>query len=322
MPTFGTLEPVELRACWPDEARDLTPWVASDKGLKLLGAALGIDLACENCEVAVGPFNADILARDLTSNALVVIENQLERTNHDHFGKTLTYASVLGATTIVWIARSFTEEHRKALEWLNELTKGDLLFYGVELHVWRIGDSAPAPRFEVVCAPNETVQEAARLREATESPTRQLQLEFWTFVKERLQKSGEFSSLKSPRGQYWFDIALGRTHVTLSLVANTWDKWVGVRIYLRHQVAAAVLEALAPQRDQIEREVGGELEWNPFPDKLDKVIRLSRPGDIADRSRWPELADWLTARAVALKRAFGPRILALDLSGSSSEAAV
>lgn len=321
MTVFGSLESVELRTCWPDEARNLTPWVASPEGLKLLGSALGIDLACENCEVAVGPFNADIVARDLTSNALVVIENQLEKTNHDHFGKTLTYAAVLGAPTIVWIARSFTEEHRKAVEWLNELTKGDLLFYGVELQVWRIGSSAPAPRFEVVCGPNETVQEAARVREATESPARQNQLEFWTFVRERLQQTGEFSSLKSPRGQYWFDIALGRADVTLSLVANTWDKFVGLRVYLRSRVAAAVLNGLAPERQRIEDEIGSALEWNPFPDKMDKVIRLSRPGDIADRAQWPELADWLAQKAVAFKRTFGPRILALDLSAPAMGAA-
>ena len=107
-PPFGALEPVELRQCWPDEARDLTPWMAGEQGLKLLGQALGIELACENCEVPVGPFNADILARDLTTNALVVIENQLERTNHDHFGKTLTYAAVLGASTVVWVVLALT----------------------------------------------------------------------------------------------------------------------------------------------------------------------------------------------------------------------
>ena len=201
MPSFGELESVELRTCWADEARDLTPWVASEPGLTLLGAALDIELACENCEVAVGPFNADILARDLTSNSLVVIENQLERTDHDHFGKTLTYAAVLGASTIVWIARTFTEEHRKALEWLNELTRGDLQLYGVELQVWKIGQSAPAPRFEVVCSPNELVQAATRAKDSEASPTRQLQLEFWTAVRESLQRTGKFASLQTPRAQ-------------------------------------------------------------------------------------------------------------------------
>src|SRR5688572_2308742 len=151
---FGTLEPVDPRRCWPDEARHFTPWLGSHEGIALLGNSLGMELSVEGVEVPVGPYCADILARDLASQAFVVIENQLEKTDHDHFGKALTYAAVLGASTVIWIAPRFTEEHRKALEWLNEKTKGELLVYGVELQVWRIGTSPNAPRFEVIVAPN------------------------------------------------------------------------------------------------------------------------------------------------------------------------
>jgi hypothetical protein len=132
---FGMLEAVEIRECWEDEARDFTPWLAEAAGLALLQDALGIELAVEGIEVPVGQKRADILARDLTTDQRVVIENQLDRTDHDHLGKALTYAAVLGAGVVVWIARTFTEEHRKTLEWLNELTKGSLQVYGVELQV-------------------------------------------------------------------------------------------------------------------------------------------------------------------------------------------
>lgn len=318
MPSFGELSSVDLRTCWADEARDLTPWVASEQGLKLLGAALDIELACENCEVPVGPFSADILARDLTSNSLVVIENQLERTDHDHFGKTLTYAAVLGASTIVWIARKFTEEHRKALEWLNELTRGDLQLYGVELQVWQIGQSVPAPRFEVVCSPNELVQAATRAKDSEASPTRQLQLEFWTAVREALQRSGQFASLHTPRAQYWFDIAIGRSGMNLSLTANTYDKKVGLRIYLSGRIADAALQQLEPQKQDIETALGEQLEWNPHPEKSDKVIRLTRDADIADKSTWAEIISWLTQRAVSFKQVFGPRLVALALSSPTA----
>jgi hypothetical protein len=317
-PPFGELQPVELRQCWPDEARDLTPWVAGEQGLKLLGQAIGVELSCENCEVPVGPFSADILARDLTTNSLVVIENQLERTNHDHFGKTLTYAAVLGASAVVWVARVFTEEHRKALEWLNDLTRGDLQLYGVELQVWRIGQSAPAPRFEVVCSPNELVQAAARARDSEASPTKQLQFEFWSAVRDALKQTGQFASLQTPRGQYWFDIALGRSYMNLSLTANTFDERVGLRIYLGGRVANAALQQLEPQRQEIEAELGERLEWNPHPEKSDKVIRLTRDADIADRSKWPEIIQWLTQRAVSFKEVFGPRLMTIDLSTAES----
>jgi hypothetical protein len=317
---FGTLESVEPRTCWPDEARDLTPWVASDEGLKLLGAALDMDLACESCEVAVGPFSADILARDLSDNSFVVIENQLERTNHDHFGKTLTYAAVLGAKTVVWIAKVFTDEHRKAVEWLNELTKGDLQFYGVQLQVWRIGSSEPAPRFEIVCGPNEVVQTASRVKEATEaSPTALLQQEFWTEVSAALKKSGQFSSIRAPRPQYWFDIAIGRANIWISLIATPTGRNVGIRLYMNSRVAGQALEQLGAERQQIEQEIGASLEWNPHPEKMDKVIRLNREGDISDRAQWPELVDWLTAKAIAFKQAFGPRVQKMDFAAGPAE---
>jgi hypothetical protein len=318
-PRFATIEPVELRTCWADEARNFTPWLASHEGLTLLGRTLGMELQVEGQEVAVGPYNADILARDLTSNVLVVIENQLEKTDHDHFGKVLTYAAVLGASAVVWIARTFTEEHRKAVDWLNELTKGDLLLYGVEVHVWRIDGSRPAPWFEVVCSPNEVVRQAAVARESDESSeTKQLQLEFWTEVRKHLDRTGNFPTLQKPGGRYWFDIALGRANIHLSLFANTWDKRIGVRVYLGHQVADRALEQLLPQRSEIEREVGSALEWNPHPEKRDQTIRLVRDGDIADRDSWPELIEWMTKTAVDCKKAFGPRVARLDLAGTKA----
>jgi hypothetical protein len=290
-----------------------------------LAEALDLELAVEGKEVPVGPYSADILARDLTTDSLVVIENQLEKTNHDHFGKALTYAAILGASTVVWIARKFTEEHRKAVEWLNELTKGDLLLYGVEVQVWSIAKSPPAPRFEVVCSPNEIVRQAADSRAAVEelSETRQVQKEFWIEVRKSLERTGEFRSLQTPRPQYWFDIALGRAHIHLSLTADTYGKSVGVRVYLGHQVAEQALKQLIEMRSDIEREIGAELEWNPHPEKRDKVIRLLHGGDIADKTQWPDLVTWLGKTAVAFKQAFGKRIVNLSFalaSGDSGDA--
>ncbi len=122
---LGKLTSVEVTECWPDEARDFTPWLATD-GLSLLAEALGLDLVVEGTEVAVGRFSADIVARDTAGNSRVVIENQYGRSDHDHLGKAMTYAAVLGANTVVWVAPGFTDEHRKAIEWLNEHTDENL----------------------------------------------------------------------------------------------------------------------------------------------------------------------------------------------------
>src|SRR5687767_11158192 len=117
---LGRLEQVELRELWLDEARDFTPWLAQEVNLALLSSTLGIELELEGVEVFVGSFKADIVARDISSDTKVIIENQLEKTNHDHLGKIITYASGVDAKSVIWIAKEFSEEHRRALDYLNE----------------------------------------------------------------------------------------------------------------------------------------------------------------------------------------------------------
>jgi hypothetical protein len=131
IPQLGTLRAVEPRTMWPDEAADFTPWLARPESIQSLGRAIGLELEVEHTEMAVGPFAADILARDSATGDYVIIENQLARTNHDHLGKAITYAAFLGATTVVWVAPAFTNEHRKALDWLNDKTVDTLSFFGV-----------------------------------------------------------------------------------------------------------------------------------------------------------------------------------------------
>lgn len=150
------------------------------------------------------------------------------------------------------------------------------------------------------------------------SPIKQLQFEFWTEVRKSLEESGHFQSLGSPRPQYWFEIALGRADVKLSLTADTDGKRVGIRVYLRERIADEALRRLLPQREEIEREVSDALEWNPRPQNRDKVIVLTRDGDISNRTVWPELVQWLTAKAVAFHKTFGPRIMTLPYGPTTS----
>ena len=144
---LGRMEPVGLRDHWPDEAKDFTPWLATDEGLGLLGNALGMELELFDTEVSVGNYRADVVATDTASGERVVIENQLEPTNHDHIGKLITYAAAIEATTVGWIAQRIRDEHRRALEWLNDRTTSGLDFFAIEMQLWCIGESLPAPRF-------------------------------------------------------------------------------------------------------------------------------------------------------------------------------
>lgn len=305
---LGELKTLKLKTVWGHEERDFTPWLAEEEHLAALSDAIGMDLQLERIEVPVGPYYADILAKD-ASGAYVVIENQFGKTNHDHLGKLLTYGATLGASAVVWIAEEFTDEHRKALEWLNERTTDDLSLYAVQLEVLQIDNSAPAIRFNVISEPSEIVRAAAVAR-SSGPPTeaQRLQLDFWTMFRNRLLEKKILTSAQTPRPQYWFDIPIGRSNVVLSNIVNTSDGRIGARIYISNEIAEVALPQLEKDKEGIEREIGEKLQWNPFPHKKDKIIALFRDVDLSDREAWPEYCDWLIDKVVKFRAAFMPRV--------------
>lgn len=288
---LGELKRQNLRTVWSHEEREFTPWLAQEENLARLSDAIGMDLQIERTEVAVGPYWADILAKD-ASGSYVVIENQFGKTDHDHLGKLITYGATLGANAVVWIAEDFTDEHRKAIEWLNDRTTDDLSLYAVQLEVLQIDDSRPALRFNVVSQPSDIVRAASVAKAAGPlSQAQKLQLEFWTRVRERLLEKKVLTSTQTPRPQYWFDVPLGRSNVFLSNIVDTYAGRIGVRVYLGNKVADAALPQLMANKDAIEREIGAELQWNPNPDNRDKIIGLFRQVDLQDTENWPEYVD-------------------------------
>src|ERR1700756_3411596 len=219
--SLGRLERVELRNIWLSEASDFTPWLARKENLDTLGEALGIDLELEAQERPVGPFRADILCKDVATDRWVLIENQLERTDHSHLGQLLTYASGLEAVTIVWIAARFTEEHRSTLDWLNKITDDRFRFFGLEVELWRIGTSPAAPKFNIVSKPNEwsqSVAQAARAIDQSElSETRVMQREYWASLNQSLNAmGGPVSGNKKPQPQAWMSFPTGRSGFLLN----------------------------------------------------------------------------------------------------------
>ena len=313
---LGALKHVELRTLWPAEAADFTPWLAREENIARLGEALGLELEVEHTEAAVGPYSADILARDSGSGDPVVIENQLGKTNHDHLGKAITYAAALGASTVVWIASNFTEEHRKAVDWLNDNGSGDVSFFGVRVELWQIDDSRPAVRFNVVARPADVSAKATvavGVSELTE--VRKLQLEWWTAFRQALVDANAVPSARAPRPQYWYDVPLGKAGIHLSNIANTYDNKIGVRVYLsQRRGGEAALSQLQEWKNEIEAEIGQPLQWNPNPDNRDKIIALYRDADLARRDKWPEYLSWMVDTTRRFRQAFGARLKVLNLN--------
>ena len=325
MHKLGRLEPVDLRSVWASEAGDFTPWLASEQNLKLLGDTIGIELELEAEEKDVGPFRADILCRDTASDHWVLIENQLERTNHTHLGQLLTYATGLKAVTIVWIADDFTVEQRTALEWLNEITDDRFNFFGLEVELWRIGESMVAPKFNVVSKPNDwtntVAKGAAEVRSSELTDARRMQLDFWVAFKEFVEKRGSQLKFRKPRPKYTLRCALGRTGFHLSAVASLWDTQnetfgsheLRAEVVIRCDDVRAFYRGLEEQRDPIERELGEQLHWyNPEGKRMSKMYMRQSGLDLNDRAKWQRHHEWLLVKLEALHRVFSPRVKTLD----------
>jgi hypothetical protein len=318
---LGTIKSVRMREIWKHEEHDFTPWLASEENIARLSDAVGLELQVEGVEVAVGPFTADILAKD-PYGGYVVIENQFGKTDHDHFGKLLTYAATLGAKAVIWIAEHFTDEHRKLVEWLNERTGEELSLFAVEAELLMIDSSRPALRFNVLAEPTEIARQAVAVRTSGGSITaaQRLQFDFWTAFRELLLKRKVVANAQAARPQYWYDVPIGRSGFVISNLANTTEGRIGTRLYLSNKVADVALAALEREKAAIEAEIGEPLQWTPRPDKRDRVILVARAVDLEDRSQWPEYCEWLVELVAKFKRAFGGRIKALDLSTPGSVA--
>ena len=313
---LGKLERVALREAWPHEAADFTPWLAQDDNIALLSEALGMELAVDAQEKDVGPFRADILAKDVQSDRFVLIENQLDKTDHGHLGQLLTYAAGLQATTLVWIARDFTEEHRAALDWLNAHTEEEVQFFGVEVQLWRIGQSAKAPRFAVVSKPNDwsrSVSLAARkvgLEDLSE--TKQLQLEYWTAFRDYVLTHSSIIRPQKPYAQHWADYHLGHSDYHLSAFVNTRDKRIGVLLNVKGPFAKEHFHQLLHDKDAIEAEIPGPITWRELPDQKWSTVTTNHPTDPADRVTWPSQHARLCELLEAYYRAFRSRVRQLD----------
>lgn len=310
---LSKLERVPLREAWKHEASDFTPWLAETDNLNALADALGIsELVLVATEHWVGDFKLDILCTD--GDEQVIIENQLEKTNHTHLGQIIAYAAGVGAKKVIWVAESFRPEHSAALQFLNDNTTDDLNFFAVEVELWKIGDSPLAPKFEVVVKPNEwakTGREQARAAAAT-TPTKQLQQKFWLALVEHLAAKAPQIRPQKPRAQHWLNNSIGRAGFGLNPIANTRDERLGIELWITSPESKQHYANLFAQKQDIETKLGFELDWQELPDA--KAVRIAAwypNASIEDEQRWHEYIDWFTQRLVKMDAVLRPIVKAL-----------
>ena len=292
---LGKLEKVDLRTQWKGEAVDFTPWLASEENINLLGEELGIELEVLQQEERVGPFRADILCKVANSNRNVLIENQLERTDHNHLGQILTYAAGLDAVTVIWIAKNFTDEHRAALDWLNRITDEDINFFGIEIELYRIGNSAPAPMFNLVSKPNDW---SKIVKKSTESPqltdTKLKQQEYWQALKDFVDKQKTNFKMQKPLPQHWTNIAVGRSYFHLAAVINSRDKVIGLQLIISGPNALANFNILREKyEDDSKKALSPEIAWVEKDGGKEHHVNLFSPGwDPFDKKQWNDQHIW------------------------------
>ncbi len=313
-PPLGKLERIPLRQAWAHEAGEFTPWLAQPDNLLLLAEALGLsELELAGIEHPVGDFKVDILCTD--DGGKVIIENQLEKTNHTHLGQILTYAAGVGARKVIWLAESFRTEHVAALEFLNQHTTDELDFFAVEIELWRIGDSPMAPSFNVVVKPNDwakTGQQNAQAA-ATTTPTKQRQLKFWTGWQAWLQAKGSTLRTQRPLPQHWTNIALGRTGIHLSATVNSRESRVGMEVYIHHDNSKSMFKQLQARQAEIDTALGAPLEWMELPDgHACRILQVRPASPLESEDQWPAYYAWLEQAALRMSEVFRPLVRELS----------
>ena len=300
MTNLGTLKEItDLRSIWPHEALNFTPWVAEN--VDLLADAVGLDITVDETESSVGDFNVDIYASETGTDRKIIIENQLEDTDHDHLGKLITYASGKGADVVIWVVKHARD--KAAVEWLNNHTDDKIGFFLCEIKLFQIGDSQIAPAFTVVERPNDWTKEIRKT--ASANSTQQQRLEYWQAFNDYAFSDANFSRIfnkRKPTTDHWMDFSIGSSacHIAVSQIQKR--KAVDVELYINDD--KELFKSLFAHKDEIEKNMEMELEWKELPERKASRILIEKTVDLDDRATWPEQFDYIMDTCIKMKRAF------------------
>ena len=266
---LGKLEKIELREVWRHEALDFTRWLARKENIALLSKEIGIDIEVIETEMSVGRYNVDIYARDTESNKKIVIENQLENTNHDHLGKMLVYAAGLDTDIAIWIVKDVNEEHRQAVEWLNDNSFEKINIFLVKVELWKIDNSPIAPKFQVICEPNNWAKVLKQQSKENVSDLELKQMEYWQgFVDYAKSKDKTYISQR-PSIYNWYVIRIGSSDYKIKLVHSVNSDMIRCQLEIFND---EIYKKLEQYRTEIDNKING-LEWEYLEDR--KVNRIS-----------------------------------------------
>jgi NADH:ubiquinone oxidoreductase subunit C len=301
---ISKIKQIDLRKAWKHEANDFTNWLAEEENLSLLSDEIGIDLKLIQTEANVGKFNVDILAEEDNTGRKIIIENQLEMTNHDHLGKIITYASGYDAEIIIWIVRDVRDEHKQAIDWLNEHTDEDIYFFAIKMELWQIDNSPYAPKFQIISKPNDWAKALRALTTKNNlTETKILQLDYWTKFSDYLKENSKILKARKPRPQHWYDLSIGSFDAHLSLTINSREDQVACEVYIKEN--KDLYHFLKNKQVEIEKELKCRLVWMPLENKKASRVKIIREADFSERESWDDYIIWMKENAEKFYKTFG-----------------
>ena len=301
---LGRLSEVDVRDLWKHEQYDFSEWLSKPENIEYLNDILGLSLVDIQKEVNVGKYRCDLFAKDETSETRIIIENQLEASNHDHLGKIITYASGLDATIIVWVVKEACEEHRSAIEWLNNHTDEKIGFFLIELHAYKIGDSLPAPKFEVVEEPNGFIKtNKTASTNSDENKSAAERLEFWTLFNQKIIEKGKPFNVRKASTDHWYDVAIGTSeaHIAINLVNK--EHQIVVELYINK--SKEMFDLLYKNKYDIESTLDITFDWCRLDGKKASRIKHSIDGlNFDDHSNYDVLMDEVIDKVIKMRKVF------------------
>lgn len=301
---IGKLEEVDIRKLWKHEQYDFSEWLSKKENIENLNDILGLTLVDISKETYVGSYRCDLFAKDETTGIKVIIENQLEMSNHDHLGKIITYASGLDAKVVVWIVKEAREEHRSAIEWLNNNTNSNINFFLIEIHAYKIGNSDNAPMFQVIEQPNDFIKNNKSINSNdTMNKSQSQRLEFWNQFNNVLVERGKPFNVRKATTDHWYNVAIGTSdaHIDITLVNK--DSVIGVELYITDN--KDLFDKLYQKKDEIESDLGFKLDWRRLNNsKASRIVTFIKSLNFDDHSNYNELINKTIDLAVLMRDTF------------------
>lgn len=301
---IGKLEEVDIRELWKHEQYDFSEWLSKKENIENLNDILGLTLVDISKETYVGSYRCDLFAKDETTGIKVIIENQLEMSNHDHLGKIITYASGLDAKVVVWIVKEAREEHRSAIEWLNNNTNSNINFFLIEIHAYKIGNSDNAPMFQVIEQPNDFIKNNKSINSNdTMNKSQSQRLEFWNQFNNVLIERGKPFNVRKATTDHWYNVAIGTSdaHIDITLVNK--DSVIGVELYITDN--KELFDKLYQRKDEIENDLGFKLDWRRLNNgKASRIVIFIKGLNFDDHSNYNELINKTIDLTVLMRDTF------------------